>query len=177
MKAHLQICFCCLALVAMVLPISCKKSVIAVDNPYGLPNATQRGAGMFAFRMNGSNYFAKNDLYNLGASVNNDTVSVRAFFDYGHYFGGFYIGTAANAKLNTAYDLSDTIHTYCLFVTDSTCQQVVRTTNIKSKSGQIMLTRVDSSQKIISGIFNVKVIVANCDSLVVTSGRFDCKYQ
>lgn len=176
MKAHGPTSVLICLVIVLLQGAGCRKSVPEADNGYGLPNATQSGFGVFAFRMNGVNYAANNDLYNLGASVIKDTVAVRAFFDYGRFFGGFYLGTAANAKLNTVYDLADTIHTYCLFVTDSTCERTARTSSFKTKSGQIMLTKVDSMRKIISGIFTLQVRIPACDELIVTAGRFDCRY-
>lgn len=153
----------------------CKKSAPVIpDNPFGLPNATQTGEGSFSFHMNGSNYFVKNNIYDFDAGVLHDTLAIKAYFDYGSYYGGFYIGTVANASVNTTYDLSDTIHTYCYFVTDSTCQVLVRETSVKAKKGSITLTKIDSTNKIVSGIFNINFRVPGCDSMIVSAGRFDC---
>ncbi len=57
----------------------CKKDKTtdpAPDNPYGLPNATQIGANMFACRVNGVNWISKTDIYHLGGGIKNDTVGV-----------------------------------------------------------------------------------------------------
>jgi hypothetical protein len=86
-----------------------------------------------------------------------------------------------NIKENVAYSLSDTLHTYCVFVTDSTCQLVVGVTNIYTRIGSIILTKLDTSyrntnQNIISGTFNFKVPIAGCDTLNVTDGRFDIRF-
>ena len=40
------------------------------DNPYGLPNATEDGHGLFACRINGVNTIAKNDIYHQGGRIN-----------------------------------------------------------------------------------------------------------
>jgi hypothetical protein len=162
----------------VVITISqCKKdSGLPSDNPFGLPNATQTGEGIFAFRMNNANYSASNDLVHLGGIIINDTVAIKCSVPYGRFFVNVFIGTAANARQNITYNLSDTIHTYCYFVTDSTCQQIGRVVNFKPKSGQITLTKIDSVQRIISGTFKVSIPVPNCDSLIITDGRFDYKY-
>jgi hypothetical protein len=43
-----------------------KNSNPAPDNPYGLPNATQTGAGVFAYRINGVNAIANDDIIHQG---------------------------------------------------------------------------------------------------------------
>lgn len=55
----------------------CKKDTVKPDNPYGLPNATQTGAGVFACRINGQSAIAKNRLGIIGASLTNDTLYIH----------------------------------------------------------------------------------------------------
>lgn len=170
------LCIPALVLVFLTGISGCKKQAITPDNPFGLPNATQTGEGVFAFRMNNTNYLAKSDLEHLSAGIIKDTVAVVGGFPYGRFFGRIFIGIVGTAQQNVLYDLSDTLHTYCFFITDSTCQQTVSVTTLKPKLGEITFSKIDTTNKIISGIFNIKVSVPNCNDLVITSGRFDCKY-
>src|SRR5215831_13717908 len=79
------------------------------DNPYGLPNATQTGAGVFASRINGVNAIAKNNINNLGAwmSPNRDTLNIAGSFGY-RYFQEIMLGSIdRNRIVNQSYSLRD----------------------------------------------------------------------
>lgn len=178
MKRSVILLFLIGAFCVMQSSSGCKKSApVTPDNPFGLANATQTGAGNFSFHMNGSNYFVKNDIYNFDAAVLHDTMAIKGYFDYGHFYGAFYLGALAHASVNTVYDFSDTVHTYCYFLTDSTCLVLARETTVKVKAGSITLTKVDSANRIVSGVFNANFRVPGCDSMVVAAGRFDCTYR
>jgi hypothetical protein len=131
LAALLFICFCF---------AQCHKDKTpAPDNPYGLPNATQTGAGVFACRINGINAIAKNDIYHQGGGASiNDTIAVKGSFIIGRFFATIYVGLESNAMENVTYSLADTIHTYCFFITDSTCQVIGNVTAIKSKIGTVI---------------------------------------
>lgn len=149
------------------------------DNPYGLPNATQTGAGVFACRINGVNAIAKNDILHQGGGAGgslNDTIAVKGSFKIGSFFATIYLSLQANAIANMSYNLSDTIHTYCFYVTDSTCQDIGGVTAIKPKIGSLIFTKMDMNNKVLSGTFSFKVPVPSCDTLDVTDGRFDIRY-
>jgi hypothetical protein len=67
-------------------------------------------------------------------------------------------------------------HTYCLFDTDSTCQQIVTVTYVYPRTGRITFTKVDTVNKIISDSFEVQIPIPGCDTLSATYGRFDILY-
>ncbi len=55
----------------------CKNSPSpAVDNPYGLPNATQTGANVFACRINGQNWISSTSILAMGAGIFNDSLRI-----------------------------------------------------------------------------------------------------
>jgi hypothetical protein len=100
-----------------------KNSSPTPDNPYGLPNATQTGAGVFACRIDGVNFIAKNDINHIGGwmSPNRDTLNV--FGTYSPlYFQTIVIGsTDKNRHINETYYFQDTLTTMLGYSSDSTC--------------------------------------------------------
>jgi hypothetical protein len=166
--ALLCICFCF---------AQCHKDKSPVpDNPYGLPNATQRGAGVFACRINGVNHIAPNKTGNQGGGAGNGTVGVFGSFPVTHFYDYLNLGLRGSIKINVKYDLADTLHTFCYFQTDSTCSMIGSVTNIKPSSGNLTLTKLDTINKVISGIFYLRIPIPNCDTFNVTDGRFDISY-
>ena len=110
-----------------------------------------------------------------GASIGNP-IRVKGSFNIGRFFAEIYLGLQDNIMEKITYSLSDTIHTYCYFVTDSTCQVIGSVTAIAPKVGSITFSRIDYENKILSGTFNFKVPISSCDTLNVTDGRFDISY-
>lgn len=150
------------------------------DNPYGLPNATQTGAGVFACRINGVNAIAKNDIYHIGGwmSVSRDTL--RVFGSFGEkYFQVLSLGTIKkNRQIDTPYSFQDTLLTSFLYGADSTCLGIsAGFGDILNANGIIIYSKIDTVNLIVSGIFNCRIPVPNCDTLHVTEGRFDITYH
>jgi hypothetical protein len=149
-----------------------KGKVPPPDNPYGLPNATETGNDVFACRINGANYVSTGGL-GYGAFIQRDTVAARGGFKVGHNFYELEVGFIGNVQENISYSLADTVHTFCQFYTDSICHPVTTATFIYPRIGSITLTKRDTVNQIISGIFEVQIPVPDCDTLNVTYGRFD----
>jgi len=173
-----------IALSSCLLAAKCKKdNVTPPDNPYGLPNATQTGADVFAFRENGSNIIYKENSfsYKFGRDKN-DTV-----------IAGIKIGTNVppaahsvifelygNITTGKTYNLEDSTQISCRYQTSNNklCQQDYY--GFYPKTGTITFTKIDLINKILSGRFNnIKIPVDNCisiDTLNITDGRFDLHY-
>lgn len=167
--------------IIFVVLVTCSKNTPpSPDNPYGLPNATQTGAGVFACRINGANAIA--NLYNCpywcgAGGVTNDTLGISGKLNIANAFDIIGLAIYRNLKINTTYSLADSINTYCRFVADSTCQTAGKVTNIYPYNGTITLTRLDTANKIISCKFAFDVpIPSGCDTLHITYGRFDYGY-
>ena len=80
------------------------------------------------------------------------------------------------------YILNDTTNSYILYlrVRNGSCFH----SNIsyggvlkKLNNGNLTITKADSVLKIISGTFNFDLPTDFCDTLKITDGRFDIKYQ
>jgi hypothetical protein len=154
----------------------CKKDTVKYDNPYGLPNATQTGAGIFAWRLNGENMVAKNDIYRQIGKYSSDSTTLGAVFGNNYYliFGIHVIG---NAQLNSSYSINDNNNLRFYYGSDSTCFGISsKSIQVDTAFGSITFTRVDSVNKIISGTFSFRVPIPNCDTLNFTDGRFDMHY-
>lgn len=149
------------------------------DNPYGLPNATQTGRDIFACRVNGQNWIAKTDIYNLGAyvSIGNDTLS------FGAGGGGIPFSRLSffirNPQQAITYRLNDLQTKYgWVFITPASNPCVGATYNSYSIDGSLTITKFEVATKIVSGTFNCIIpLPNNCDTLKITDGRFDIKYH
>ncbi len=162
-----------------MLNYACSKSKNAPvpDNPYGLPNATQTGANVFACRINGKNFISYYNLFNTKATfLTGDTMWI--------------VGTQNLSKMvyqDISFKLNTNISTNSFEVsknncivqynTDSICTSN-QTQNITSysKDAFIIITRFDKKLKIISGTINGTFPIKGCDTVFVTDGRFDFNY-
>ncbi len=154
----------------------CNTTDPAPDNPYGLPNATQTGANMFACRVNGNNWISKTDIYNLGAFVGSDTLSFGGSGG-GNYFNRLYF-FIRNASQGASYLLNDLQNrTGGVFITSTSNPCVNGTLTSNSISGILSISKYDVPNNIISGNFNCTIPIPQCDTLKITDGRFDIKFH
>lgn len=182
MKNFLFILTSCICLAA------CKKhhNQPKADNPYGLPNATQSGKNTLGFLLNGEPWTPKgyNGTANLSIDfderINNGIVGIVSYrtvsaSDKTQFILG--IDDSLNFKsapfslsisISSAGGLSFSTKTYCdILHTDATVYQ----------TGNINITRLDRSARIISGTFEGVLFKQTCgDTLKITNGRFDMKY-
>jgi hypothetical protein len=165
-----------IVLISILSFFDCKKDNVKYDNPYGLPNATQTGAGIFAWRLNGENMIAKNGVYSQGGKYSYDSTILGASFGNSYYLV-FGIHVLGHAKLNSAYAINDKNNLRFYYSSDSTCFGISsKTIEVDTAFGSVTFTRLDSVNKIISGTFSFKVPIPNCDTLNFTDGRFDMHY-
>lgn len=160
----------------------CKKpKQPAPDNPYGLPNATQTGANIFACRINGQNWIAKNSRSNISGYTSNDTLVVSgANPETTSYMEIFFIRIYQLVDRQHKYRLSDTLKLYSEFVTNKNCFLNSGGLGVgkgKSFDGELNVTKIDRINKILSGTFWFNIKTDYCDTLKITDGRFDIKYN
>jgi hypothetical protein len=150
------------------------------DNPYGLPNATQTGAGVFACRINGTNFIAKNNINSIGAWMSPQKDTLTVFGEFAHtFFQHLTLGSIQkDRKINKTYYLEDTLNTSIFYSTDSTCEGGGSSvTNVFKVKGSIIYTKLDTVDLIVSGTFNCSIPIPNCEDLKITDGRFDVHYH
>ncbi|MBS1579585.1 MAG: hypothetical protein JST29_08110 [Bacteroidetes bacterium] len=165
----------------------CKNTITpTLDNPNGLPPATQEGKNTFGFLLNGqpwtpqgynggisnlSLYYDENfsaGVFNLSTYKINSTGLRQHINFYGDSIqfaqkillpnpGKFGIVFSNNdTSLCSSYDLSDA--------------------SVKIESGFFDIKKIDKNNHIFSGEFEIKVVKNGCAVLNITEGRFDMKY-
>ncbi len=159
--------------------VQCKKNNNASisDNPYGLPNATQTGAGVFACRINGVNFVAGSvPFYMNYAQLVKDTIYMNGGIEQSLHFEG--VGLFIKQIVSIGNYSIDSVKVGAAYTTDSTCAGISsQATTAFSKNGIIKITKFDANNKIVSGSFNCTFSIPNCDTLHITDGRFDYQYN
>ena len=154
--------------------LSCKKHKNDADNPYGLPNASQNGANVFACRINDQNYIAYNDINHIGASISNDTILIGGRTKKPYYESLLIQIKTGSAGVGT-YTINN--NSFAEYITDSLCTGLVTSLyQFHAISGSIQLTKLDKTNKIVAGTFNLVIPVTNCDTLKIIDGRLDINY-
>ena len=129
---------------------------------------------MFACRINGQNWISKTDIYNLGASIANDTL--RFFGGSGGLQADLIIFFIKDQQQGQTYLLNQPgVSLGSSFMAADPCLQ--RTIAENSISGALTLTKYDIAHKIVSGTFNCVIPIPQCDTLKITDGRFDIQYH
>ena len=163
---------------------NCKKhhSLTPPDNPYGLPNATQTGADIFACRVNGQNWISKEGIYNINGGVSDTSFGVEGSRDISSISREvFIIGIKGFlVAQNSSYRLNDTATQFAeyfgvnvgCFAPNGSYSTIIT----RAYDGELKLTRVDTVKKILSGTFWFNIKTDYCDTMKVTDGRFDIGY-
>jgi hypothetical protein len=157
---------------------NCKKdNSPKADNPYGLPNISQSGVGVLAWRENGQNRIAQNNISGQNAYILADSVAAFGMVT-STYYESVLLQVYGNAKINIEYDFTDKVHTKFLYSTDSTCYGGVSSNvlNVSDAIGGVIFSKIDGVNRILSGTFQFKVPVSGCDTIYFTDGRFDIRY-
>jgi len=177
--------------------IQCSKTTV---DPNGLPPETQTGAGTFACKINGVNWQYKDPYYELLSTK----PKISWEFDKSYLGGYLSIGAlrypdgknssdfiilvadslnqANERKVNNSF-FSDFGVKYLNYVANnSLCENFSTyssndTTKNYYSSGKLTITKLDQSAKIIAGTFYCTIKQTGCDTLKITDGRFDLKYQ
>lgn len=169
------ICFCV---------AQCKKNPIIKTELEKLPAVTQIGANTFGCLLNGLAYTAGGPGIGLVLQVQYDPnfqggklgITSKRIFDDGKSvfmsIGGDSINTVGvytlgyPSKFKIFYDDN---RTNCEFTTVDPPPPLYI-------SGSLSITKFDTSNRIISGLFQYKVLPFMCDTIIVTDGRFDVRY-
>jgi len=167
---------------------------LSTDNPYGLPNATQTGADIFAFRLDSTNMvykfpsgFSDGPRPYLTGTYKNDTllVSSPVLSPASKYDNAGFLSFKIQGNVNSGriYNLADTAQIsffYYVYFDYSICIPQNNAQPFHPKTGTFTLTKLDVVNRIMSGRFdNINFSVNNCtgiDTLHVTDGRFDTHY-
>ncbi len=167
-------CFCFAA---------CEKNKPDTDNPYGLPNATQSGKNTLGFLLNGEPWTPKgfNGTGNLSIDLdfgyNNGIFNIVGYRTINSTTEQFTIGISDSLNLITVP------HTFTIFsnsvfgvsYTKNPCDYFSKESTTTAQ-GTLKITKLDQTNRIISGTFNATLSKNSCETILITDGRFDMKY-
>lgn len=164
-------------LLASIAFAACKKKTESTTDPNGLPKASQTGAMIFACKIDGANWISNKKTFSIGGGTDNEIIAVHGSNDSGTsgYFEVLEI-QVNNARTGVAYTLDGTTANFATYTTGKKCSSSQGTTRIKSTSGTVTFTRIDRTNRIISGTFSTQFSTDNCGDIKITEGRFDVRY-
>jgi len=178
--------------------IQCTKTSTNPDDPNALPPETQTGAGTFACKINGKVWRYKDPSYQIlnsspvfEYSFNPDEKGGKLVVAGFRYIGnntyddgvGVYADSLMffNSRETLAGKVSGISYGNNLILNDCALQSTVDT-NDSSRNryfnsfGRIFITKLDNSNRIISGTFYCTLKRSGCDTVKITEGRFDLKF-
>ena len=186
---------------AFALSVSLTQCSKTTVDPIGLPPETQTGAGIFACKINGVVWQYKNPNYEFLSTKpvthwEFDKSSMGGYLTINglRYPDGtgasdylLLVADSLNFRASKIVDTS-TIYNYGIeYINYNSSKKECyeyRTTNALDKTkqyystGNLNITKLDQVARIISGNFNCVIFQTACgDTLRITEGRFDIKYQ
>ena len=189
---------------AMLLFISstttqCSKTSTTPDDSNTLPPETQTGAGTFACKINGVVWRFKDPNYEFLSTkpVTSWSLETNSMGGYLTISGLRYpdginssdlMFLQADSLLNSKEKVINNYNGYNFGIVyknylapvnkcDEYKTTSLDTTKNYFSSGKIFITKLDQITKIISGTFYCTIKQNGCDTLKITDGRFDLKYQ
>lgn len=136
-----------------------------------LPPATRTGKNTFGCLVNGKAWVTRTSI-DATAFYQEGVLTITAFvvgngIDQGMSF------EIRDLNLSTKkYDLGNPFEQFATFGDSRTnCSYVT-----EGNSGFLSITKLDNTNRIISGEFNFKVFTDECDTVRITEGRFDLTY-
>ncbi|MBY0478797.1 MAG: hypothetical protein K2Q24_14205 [Chitinophagaceae bacterium] len=152
-----------------------------------LPPATQSGAKTFGCLVNGKAWIpAKEDWFSTSAlrfyydNINGGEFSIRAEYQNSSQNRDDYIGIGVDSILHkkTYVTNTDSLNmglNYSNHKITSICRTYLPNDSLVKSKGEIMITRFDLTNGIISGTFEFSLSKSGCETITITHGRFDAK--
>lgn len=169
----------CFAITTILMANECKRSKpVRPNTGDGLPPATQTGANIFACKIDGRNWISGTGISLMNAGISNDTTSLTGVDGDTNYFERMTIRIDGGAYLiNNPFLIPDNFNISILWSANKSCNGLLGSGIINSYAtqGKITLTRIDSINRVVSGLFECKIPISNCDTLLITNGRFDVR--
>jgi len=161
----------------------CKEKPTNVNNIPGLPPATQIGANTLGFLLNGVPWVPEgpNNLsIDYDPGFNNGIVSLVAYRQIQNTDNSVFALGIIDSLLFMSFPKSILIRNGSLaqasFTDKEFCARIHFDTSV-FRSGVLNVTRLDGTNKIFSGTFEIKLFNPNCgDTIRITNGRFDLNF-
>lgn len=182
----------CLALLSFSLfSLHCGRGTVIPPSsvPDTLPSITQEGKNTIGSLVNGQVLIPRgsvgqpNPTAYYDASTNGGSFQVSMTrFDYGDSVRRSFQIIASHINKTGTYPITtprgDVAIAYSrlLIRTNTGCEYIGMDAAKVQQEGQLIITRLDTEQKIIAGTFTCRLITAGCDTVRMTDGRFDMKY-
>ena len=180
-----------LALALLTQCSKCKQDPTPAKAEDQLPPATQTGAGTFGCLLNGQpwtpsgNNGYPNLLVTYDPTYHGGNLDLRTYRYLGNTgksqyisFGGDQIDKPGTYNLMTPSN-STNPGPYTVFYSDdsktSPCNFYNYLPGTTTTTGQLVITRLDKTQGIVSGTFTFTLAQPGCDTVKITQGRFDSK--
>ncbi|TKC00739.1 DUF6252 family protein [Pedobacter cryophilus] len=156
--------------------MQCKKEETGIN---ALPPATQEGKNTFGFLLNGEVWVPKTPLLKQRLDLTYDPGYLNGSFGIiaNRYISEkdimeLAIGSTGVNKTGT-YQFSTASKNIIYYDSKSNCYYLDDTTI----SGSLTITKLDLTNKFISGTFNFKLVKSGCSIIDATEGRFDIKIE
>jgi hypothetical protein len=154
-----------------------------------LPAVTAEGKNTFGSLVNGKVFIPRGNIgpanpgayYDPNANGGSFNLSMTRF-DPGDSIRRSFQIIASNLNKTGAYPVTtpkkDVVFTYSRLriSTNTGCEYFGMDAEHVKQEGQLVITKLDTEQKIIAGTFTCTLITAGCDTVRMTEGRFDMKY-
>ncbi len=138
-----------------------------------LPPSTQQGKNTFGCLVNGKAWvtrtstdvlaFYQSGLFQVGAGVDNELKQ------------GMTIVVSNGIVEGSSYNLANELNTKVEFSSRSPLR-ICFYDRYNTINGKLTITKLDQTKLIVSGLFEFTTVVAGCDTIMVTDGRFDVLY-
>lgn len=182
----------CIALLSFSLfSIHCGRGTVIPPSslPDTLPSITQEGKNTIGSLVNGKVFIPRGSvgLPNPSAyydpSTRNGSFNVSMTrFDFGDSVQRSFQIIATNLNKTGTYPVTTPaadvafVYTRLLMRTHTGCEYIGMDAAKVQQEGQLVITKLDTEQKVIAGTFTCTLITAGCDTVRMTDGRFDMKY-
>lgn len=148
------------------------------DNPYGLPNATTEGRGIMAARVNDTIWVANSKALPLVGRVTDTSFYIIGTQEIGNATHAYTIQIKFTPSVNVPYSFNNENHKFIYSALNSSCFDRgggYGVVNVENAAGEVTFTKVDRSNRIVSGKFWCNIPTTYCDILKVREGRFDLR--
>ncbi len=173
-----------LILIALVSSLGCSSCKKNITDRNGLPPATQNGSKTLGFLLNGQPWTPQgfNGTANLSMDIDfgyqNGEFNIAAYqiktTDNRAYFG-LSVGDSLNYIVTPASFSLTQNSLFGVYFSCATCTYDYFDQSIY-RSGHLLLTKLDKTNRIISGTFEATLYKSGCDTIKITGGRFDMSY-
>ncbi|MGK7391079.1 MAG: hypothetical protein ACNS60_12040 [Candidatus Cyclobacteriaceae bacterium M2_1C_046] len=150
----------------------CKNDDIQLSELEKLPPKTITGNGTFGCLVNGKAWIVPT--FNKTVAIyQQDALQIGGGIEEHNREEGIHIIIQPDVLEEKSYSLVDYPYNYCEFIQLSPTKCIYE--GYQTISGELVLTKVDINNRIVSGDFEFTTVKNGCDTIIVTDGRFDLK--